>query len=276
MIGYKAFKQDKNGIYTDGMGNAKRIYWKVGERKKIDEKLELCKNGFHFFEYLCFAINYLEEDNIIYEVIIYGDIIRDTFKLCTNDIEIKRKVTKKELRKIIKNNLNSGNHNSGNYNSGNLNSGDCNSGNYNSGDCNSGNYNSGNYNSGYYNSGNCNSGNYNSGNYNSGGCNSGNYNSGYYNSGNYNSGGCNSGNGHLNYFCTKRKYFLFDIEVNKIPEKILNLDMSWFNLNNKTYKEAWNECPIDIINILKSIPEFNIKENKIKFKEITGIDLDKE
>ena len=108
--------------------------------------------------------------------------------------------------------------------------------------------------------------NYNSGNYNSGNRNSGYCNSGYCNSGNY-----NSGDGYINYFCEKTKYFLFDIEVDNIPTKIKNLNMSWFNLDNKTYKEAWLECPEEVLNTIKSIDV--IMENKEKFFNITGIKL---
>jgi hypothetical protein len=198
--GYKAFKKDKKGIYTDGMGNKERTYWKKGDRKTLEGDLQLCSNGYHFFTSLCFAINYLEEENEIYKIIAHGEIIQDTFKACTNSIEIREKITKEEIKRIIKNNYNSGDRNSGNYNSGYRNSENYNSGDYNSGDYNSGNYNSGNYNSGNRNSGNYNSGNYNSGNYNSGNYNSEDYNSEDYNSGNYNSGyrnsgDCNSGDG---------------------------------------------------------------------------------
>ena len=298
MIGYKAFKKDKNGIYTDGLGNNKKIYWKIGDRKKIDGQLKLCKNGFHFFEHLCFAINYLEQDNVIYEIIAHGNIEKDAFKLCTDDIEILKKISKKEINSIINNNDNSGKYNSGDYNTGdynsgngnagNRNTGNRNAGNYNSGSCNTGKYNSGSCNAGHYNTGSCNAGNDNAGNYNSGRYNTGNRNAGHrntgnrnaghhntgnYNSGDYNAGSYNSGNGYLNFFCTKTKYFLFDIEINDIPKELKNLNMNWFDLDNKTYKEAWANCPKKILNILKHIPEFNIKENKIKFKEITGIDL---
>jgi len=334
IIGYKAFKKDNKGLYTDGLGKGKKIYWKKGDRKKIKENPILCENGFHFFDNLCFAINYLKKDNEIYKITAHDNIIKDTFKLVTNDIEINKKITKKEIKKIIKSYRNSGYRNSGDCNSGNRNSGDCNSGDFNSGyrnsgDCNSGNFNSGNYNSGYYNSGNYNSGNrnsgnlnsgyrnsgnrnsgdrnsgyynsgyYNSGNLNSGNLNSGNFNSGYcnsgyrnsgnrnsgnFNSGNFNSGNFNSGNGYINFFCTKKRYFLFDIEINEIPEKLKNLDMSWFifdnnnnnnnNNNNKdNYIKTWGKCPNNILNILRKIPEFQIEENKIKFKEITGLDL---
>jgi hypothetical protein len=294
--GYKAFKKDKKGIYTDGMGNKERTYWKKGDRKTLEGDLQLCSNGYHFFTSLCFAINYLEEENEIYKIIAHGEIIQDTFKACTNSIEIREKITKEEIKRIIKNNCNSGTYNSGYHNSGYRNSGNYNSGYHNSGDCNSGKYNSGYHNSGdcnsgKYNSGDCNSGNYNSGNYNSGDCNSGYHNSGYRNSGdynsgdrnsgncnsgNYNSGDCNSGNGYINYFCIQTRRFLFDIEVEEIPPSLLNLNMSWFKLEEKGkegYLKAWSKCPVKILEIFRNIPEFQKEENKNKFKEITGISL---
>jgi PPE-repeat protein len=179
---------------------------------------------------------------------------------------------------------NSGDYNSGDHNLGNRNSGNSNLGDYNSGSCNLGDYNSGNYNSGNrnsgscnlgdYNSGNRNSGNYNSGNYNSGGYNSGNSNLGDYNSGNYNSGNYNLGNGYKSYFCTETKYFLFDIEVNIETIILLNdLNMSWFLLENNSYKQAWKACPEELLNKLRKIPEFQTKSAKAKFKAITGIDI---
>ena len=250
ITGYKAFKRDDKGLYTDGMGNNKtRTYWRMGECKTIKEGPELCAKGFHFFTSLCFALDYLEPGNEIREVTALGDILADTFKLVTNSIRIGKKVSKKQIKKaLVDKNENSGDWNSGNRNSGDWNSGDCNSGNWNSGSGNSGIRNSGNWNSG-------------------------NWNSGSGNSGNRNSGNCNSGNGYINYFCTDTKYFLFDTQVSKIPNALLGLDLNWLNLTNKTYKEAWKDCPEHILNILRNIPEFKEKKNMTKFKEITGIDL---
>jgi len=174
---------------------------------------------------------------------------------------------------------NSGNTNSGNYNSGNRNSGNRNSGNYNSGNRNSGNYNSGYYNSGNrnsgkYNSGDCNSGSYNSGSYNSGHKNSGDCNSGFYNSGHNNSGHNNSGNGYRNHFCEETKFFLFDIEVHKeVIDKVSYINMAWFSLKGKTYKEAWKECPESVLEEFSRIAEFQTKEAKEKFKRITGLSI---
>lgn len=158
---------------------------------------------------------------------------------------------------------NSGKVNSGNYNSGDRNSGKMNSGYWNSGDENSGDGNSGNKNSGYKNSGNKNSGYWNSGNGNSGDGNSGNCNSGDRNSGDF-----NSGNGYRNYFCTQKKYFLFDKECSEEDVEVLNnLDMSWFDLNDKTYKKAWKSCPESVLKKIQKLKNFNSD----RFYEITGI-----
>ena len=102
MKGYKAFKKDSKGMYTDGMGKGTKIYWKKGDRKKLPGELKLCNNGFHFFVNLCFAIDYLRPGNVIYEIAAHGDIVQDTFKACTNDIEIVKRVTKSEWLKCPK------------------------------------------------------------------------------------------------------------------------------------------------------------------------------
>ena len=159
IIGYKAVKKDNKGYYTDGLGNAEKMYFQLNKTYSVKGSPELCKNGIHFFRNYCFALDYLEKGNVILKIESLGEVQEDTYKCVTN----KCKIVAVEYVKEV----------DGNRNSGDRNSGYCNSGNYNSGHRNSGYYNSGNYNSGY--------------------CNSGNYNSGYYNSGNRNSGDCNSG-----------------------------------------------------------------------------------
>jgi len=224
---YKAVLKDKKGIYTNGFQNRENSYYKKHIHYKTKGKLELCRNGFHYFRHLCFAVNYLKENNEIWHVDIHGNTLEDSFKGCTDDIVFIKKVTKKELKEL----------------------------------------------DGHYNSGRHNSGDHNSGDRNSGHCNSGHYNSGHRNSGDHNSGDYNSGSGYINYFCTKKRFFLFDVEVAKIPLDLTCIDMSWFDLSNKTYKEAWEKCPPEILGTFRSIPEFQTKEAKKKFKEITGLDL---
>lgn len=310
-IVYKALKQDENGYYSDGFGNGKKTYWEIGDRKKLNGTLELCKNGYHFFRHICLAIDYLEIGNAIFEFEVHGRIETDTFDCCTNDIECIRKLDINEETFDQLNNTgdfnggnfnagcynagwfnvgdrNIGNHNYGNKNSGNFNVGSNNTGSYNIGDRNSGtnnagyfntgNFNTGDRNAGYKNTGNFNTGDFNcgyrnSGSDNSGHKNSGNFNSGNCNSGDYNAGNFNSGNGYHNYFCRETKYFLFDIEVKKIPEKLKNLFLPWFDPNGCTYKDAWLNCPKEILDILRSIPEFKTDNAKEIFKEITGLEL---
>jgi hypothetical protein len=50
--------------------------------------------------------------------------------------------------------------------------------------------------------------------------------------------------------------------------------MEWFSLEGGvSYKQAWSKCPDEVLEVLRSIPEFNLPENKAKFKSITGLDL---
>ncbi len=207
---------------------------------------------------------------------------------------------------------NSGNYNSGDWNSGYWNSGDRNSGDGNPGDCNSGDWNSGDWNSGDYNSGNYNSGDYNSGDWNSGNRNSGDWNSGYWNSGYRNSGNRNSGNrnsGNWNsgdynsgYFNTnKPRIRIFNEETN--VEEIDFPDFFYFDLTEWIQKEsmtdeekkehpeykttggylktleykdawrkAWDNAKMSEKRKVLELPNWN---NEI-FKEITGIDVEKE
>ncbi len=210
---------------------------------------------------------------------------------------------------------NSGNRNSGNWNSGDYNSGDHNSGNRNSDDCNSGYWNSGNRNSGNWNSGDCNSGNRNSGDHNSGDYNSGNRNSGYWNSGDHNSGNRNSGDWNKTDFSNgcfntvEPKIYLFNkpsswtyrnwlgSKARYLMKQIQGDIFEWVRLRNMTDDEKtahpesettggylkklnnsesaaiwWRSLDQRQKNIIMSIPNFD----KAIFKEITGIDVDKE
>ena len=207
-------------------------------------------------------------------------------------------------------NWNSGDCNSGDRNSGNRNSGDRNSGNRNSGDWNSGDRNSGNRNSGNWNSGDHNSGNRNSGDYNSGNRNSGYWNSGDHNSGNRNSGDWNKtdfSNGCFN--TVEPKIYLFNkpsswtyrnwlgSEARYLMKQIQGDILEWVRLRNMTDDEKtahpesettggylkklnnsesaaiwWRSLDQRQKNIIMSIPNFD----KAIFKEITGIDVDKE
>jgi hypothetical protein len=276
IVGYKAFKKDDEGhLYTDGLGIGGKTIWKVGEAKECEGYPSLCENGYHFFRHYCFAIDYLEEGNMICKVKSLGPVQEDTEKCVTSKLEI-LSIEYIELNEYG----NSGDRNSGDRNSGDRNSGYGNSGNGNSGNGNSGDRNSGDRNSGDGNSGNGNSGDRNSGNGNSGDGNSGNGNSGYGNSGDGNSGDGNSGDfnggdGYLNYFCTETRFFLFDKEVDKSKIDLLNaLDFSFFKLSEaglKGYKKAWARIPDETLKKLKRILNIKTKEQKKKFFEITGL-----
>ena len=288
--GVKAFQLLENGsIRTGGVAGSNFTNFKVGEIYEIsnNKPLEICKNGFHFYETknACFGAKLFGENTVFHEIIAYGKIIKDTETCVSRKIKIG-----KRIKLNLDNNYNSGDFNSGNFNSGNYNSGDKNSGhnnlgNHNSGDFNSGNFNSGNRNSGHYNSGDFNSGNRNSGNrnsghYNSGNCNSGNYNSGNYNSGYYNSGDFNSGNynsGDFNsgFFNSGVSEFILifnklykreDLNKIKFPEFL-----SFKIEEGETYKEAfqksWNNASPEEKKILENIPNFDWNI----FTEISGI-----
>jgi hypothetical protein len=273
------YKTNKHGVYaTGGIGGSSYTEFKVGETYEVNGEPELCKNGFHFYRAkdFIFGIDLFSDRTCFVEIEPLTQVVNDTEKCVATKIKILKYIPKKQWKKQILKNSNSGNMNSGYRNSGDMNSGNWNSGNWNSGNWNSGNMNSGDSNSGNWNSGNWNSGDMNSGDWNSGDWNSGNGNSGNRNSGDWNSGNGNSGNGYRNYFCTKTRFFLFDIEVTENTiDKFKYVDMSWFNLKDKTYKEAWKECPKDLLNFFASIKQFRTKEARKKFKQITGLELPK-
>jgi hypothetical protein len=202
IIGFKAVKKDEKGYYTDGLGNAKKMYFELGKEYEVNGEPVLCKNGIHFFRHYCFALDYLQQGNVILKIESIGEVQEDTEKCVTNKIKILELDYKEDVDdKNNTGNGNTGNGNTGNRNTGNRNSGDKNSGHWNSGDRNSGDWNSGHCNSGDKNSGNGNSGDWNSGDWNSGDKNSGDRNSGDWNSGDWNTGNGNSGDwnsGHWN------------------------------------------------------------------------------
>ena len=120
----------------------------------MEEVPIVCNRGFHFCERAVDCFNYyaFSPKNKVAEIEALGDIDSDGSKSCTNKIHIVREITWHELLDLV----NTGNGctgigNSGNRNSGNRNSGDCNSGNRNSGNRNSGDWNSCSYSSGCFN-----------------------------------------------------------------------------------------------------------------------------
>ena len=65
------------------MGGGEKVYWKQGDIKEVDGKIELCNNGIHFFRYLCFAINYFDNTTHVFRIQSLGDVVEDTEKCIT-------------------------------------------------------------------------------------------------------------------------------------------------------------------------------------------------
>ena len=134
--GYKVFGP---GWICDPAGTPFR--YAVGETYEMEEFPIVCKRGFHFCERAVDCFNYYDFDpkNKVAEIEALGDIDSDGSKSCTNKIHIIREISWHELLDII----NTGSGCTGICNSGDLNSGDRNSGDRNSGDWNSCSYSSG-------------------------------------------------------------------------------------------------------------------------------------
>ena len=128
MYGYKAFDLDLN---------CRDFQFKVGKTYKIKGELRICENGFHFCKIIDNVYNYYNdrENSRICLVRGIGKFIEDGDKVCFEEIEIIKELSKDDIKNtLIKNNsgrYNSGRHNSGNFNSGYYNSGDYNSGYFN-------------------------------------------------------------------------------------------------------------------------------------------------
>ena len=268
-----------------------------------DVTLSVCNSGMHFCKKASDCFNYYQFDpnNHVAEVVARGNVVEDGDKCATDKLEIIREIPWAELLEIV--------------NTGKWCTGYGNSGNRNSDDCNSGYWNSGNRNSGNWNSGDCNSGNRNSGDHNSGDYNSGNRNSGYWNSGDHNSGNRNSGDWNKTDFSNgcfntvEPKIYLFNkpsswtyrnwlgSKARYLMKQIQGDIFEWVRLRNMTDDEKtahpesettggylkklnnsesaaiwWRSLDQRQKNIIMSIPNFD----KAIFKEITGIDVDKE
>ena len=155
--GYKVFNPD---------WTCRGFKFEVGQTYEEDVKPMVCDRGFHFCEKSADCFNYYDFDpkNKVAEIEALGDIDSDGSISCTNKIHIIREIPWQEILDLV----NAGNGCTGFSNSGDWNSGDWNSGDWNSGNRNSGNRNSGNWNSGDWNSGDWNSGDWNSCSYSSG------------------------------------------------------------------------------------------------------------
>lgn len=144
--GYKVFGP---GWICDPAGTP--FQYAVGETYEMEEVPIVCERGFHFCERAVDCFNYYGFDpkNKVAEIEALGDIDSDGSKSCTNKIHIIREIPWQEILDLV----NTGNGCTGMGNSGNWNSGDRNSGNWNSGNRNSGDWNSGDWNSCSYSSG---------------------------------------------------------------------------------------------------------------------------
>ena len=248
-----------------------------------DVTLSVCNSGMHFCKKASDCFNYYQFDpnNHVAEVVARGNVVEDGDKCATDKLEIIREIPWAELLEIV----NTGKWCTGYGNSGNRNSGDCNSGYWNSGDYNSGDHNSGNRNSGYWNSGDHNSGNRNSGDWNK----------------------TDFSNGCFN--TVEPKIYLFNkpsswtyrnwlgSKARYLMKQIQGDIFEWVRLRNMTDDEKtahpesettggylkklnnsesaaiwWRSLDQRQKNIIMSIPNFD----KAIFKEITGIDVDKE
>ena len=277
MIGYKRIRKDFTAC--------NRFKYEIGKTYELDkdEKLEICKCGFHFCKNPIDVLAYYPNaDTIIVKVEALGEIVQQGTKYATDKIRILRQYHKEELQELILGSegntqpnkfntgnyntggWNSGNYNTGEYNSGNYNVGKCNSGNGNTGGCNNGHYNTGNNNTGDYNTGFCNTGNYNSGNYNVGNC-----NSGFYNEGDYNSGDYNSGNGNTGIFNTDIPLMrAFNKETTMtLTSFIDSLDYSFDALCERIYNKKLIKGDREKI---EALPNYDPDI----FTEITGINFD--
>jgi hypothetical protein len=189
IIGYKAFKKDGDKIFTDGMGHSKRVYFEENGIYETDGLPVLCENGFHFFRHFCFAIDYLEPENVIHKIETIGDVQEDTEKCVTNKIKILGFCYEE-----FESHRNNGDQNNGDQNNGDQNNGDQNNGDQNNGYRNNCWKNNGDKNNGYQNNGDQNNGDQNNGDQNNGWRNTGWQNNGSRNTGWQNNGSQNNGN----------------------------------------------------------------------------------
>ena len=195
---------------------------------------------------------------------------------------------------------NTGNWNTGNRNTGNGNTGNRNTGNWNTGDRNTGDWNSGDRNTGDWNSGDWNTGDWNSGDWNTGDWNSGNWNTGDWNKTNHSNGCFNTDEPKIYLFNKPSEWTYRDWLKSKARYLLSKIDyriLDWICIDNMTDEEKaahpeakttggylkkldttksavtwWSGLSDDEKAVIKAIPNFD----KEIFKEITGVDVDKE
>ena len=223
-----------------------------------DVTLSVCNRGMHFCKKASDCFNYYQFDpnNHVAEVVARGNVVEDGDKCATDKLEIIREIPWAELLEIV---------NTGKWCTGYGNSGDCNSGYWNSGNRNNGNRNSGDWNKTDF------------------------------------SNGC--------FNTVEPKIYLFNkpsswtyrnwlgSKARYLMKQIQGDILEWVRLRNMTGEEKtahpeaettggylkklnnsesapiwWRGLTDDEKNIILSIPNFD----KEIFKEITGIDVDKE
>jgi len=191
--GYKAFDENLE---------CRGFKYEVGKEYKIEGKLEICENGFHFCKTIadCYSYYPMSEKTRICEIEATGKTIEKGDKCCTSKIKIVRELPREKHRcGNVGKEDNFGFCNTGNYNYGNWNKGNYNIGERNEGDVNMGSSNKGDGNRGEWNTGNRNAGGFNKGTHNIGDSNEGERNRGFSNKGDYNVGGRNKGNQNIGY-----------------------------------------------------------------------------
>lgn len=108
--GYKAFHRDAKGnLFTEPAST--RTYFKVGNIYNIYEKIKMCCSGFHFCKQLKAVFDfYMFSQNVVYcevEGIKKRDgyILEDGNKVCAKQIKIIKKLTFKQVLKILQKEL---------------------------------------------------------------------------------------------------------------------------------------------------------------------------
>ena len=244
--------------------------FEIGKEYKIetDKTLKLCTDTvFHYCNSLQQVHDYYscceDSQNRFCEIEVLGKEVCDDNKCGSNHIRIVREIVGNEL-KVLKQQVNG---NSGLFNTGNWNTGDCNTGNRNTGNRNTGNSNTGNRNTGDWNKSSENNGFFNTVeptvfifNKDSGMTAREFRNSKYYKALRY-----------ATLILTEWVNYTED-EKKKDPKKALADGYLKKYSYKKACREWWKNTPEEQQKIIMSIPNFD----KEIFKEITGIDVEKE
>ncbi len=257
--------------------------FEIGVKYHQEGEIVLCSNGFHFCEKpnICFNYYSFDPENHVFEIEADGIVLSNPEdKSVSENITLIRELTWEEVLKVS---------NIGHRNTGHSNTGDWNTGNWNTGHSNTGNWNTG-----HSNTGNWNTGDRNTGDRNTGDWNTGDWNTGDWNTGNWNTGFFNTNKPKQNRFFNKNtekenvyfpEFLYFNLTVwvshdmasqeEKEKHKKEIECMGGF-LKKLDYKDAfllsWKKADKQDRIRIKELPNFNKKI----FKEISGIDIDKD